>query len=520
MSLTVTHAKVSAIADDPAASAAGEVLPSDWNAAHTVSIGSLLDGDGSQVLVTKNTDTDNADNGDLRVSAHAYDVNAISGRWNQVYRIGYNMGGTNEPYIAGEPSMGISWESFYEQGGDELLEWHQSVFRHDTSEEVRFESCSISRSTYDVSRSSKFTVYEWLAPDDSNIMQATSGVTGGTSHLVSVRGGSAQSGSIFEVQHYNQTARFWINEEGLAGMRTGIYSLDSNFEISNISSLRLRSTSATTNEKVWDTEFSSSDMLLRAVADDYSSAIAWATVRRSGTSITGINLKASTVSITNGWLLCGAAIGSTNLGIGGLSIESRGNIPAFVLNNTSAATTERVWSLETGATTFSIVTRADAGGSGANVLVATRSGTAISSIVMPTLTLESSGTLVNFNRPSNGTSLGIKSLTELLTIAAAATSTTTIQMPANSIILAVPVRVTTAVTCTSTFTVGDAGSATRFSTAAVSKAVNSTDKGTAAGAYYNATARGIVITPDTTPSDATGRVRVTIYYIECKPPTS
>ena len=141
MSLTVTHAKVSAIADDPAASAAGEVLPSDWNAAHTVSIGSLLDGDGSQVLVTKNTDADNADNGDFRIAAHAYDVNPISGRWNQVYRLGYNMGGTNEPYIAGEPSMGISWESFYEQGGDELLEWHQSVFRHDTREEVRFESC-------------------------------------------------------------------------------------------------------------------------------------------------------------------------------------------------------------------------------------------------------------------------------------------------------------------------------------------------------------------------------------------
>jgi hypothetical protein len=121
---------------------------------------------------------------------------------------------------------------------------------------------------------------------------------------------------------------------------------------------------------------------------------------------------------------------------------------------------------------------------------------------------------------TNGQSIGIKSLTELLTIAAAATSTTTIQKPANSIILGVSVRVTTAVTCTSTFTVGDSGSATRFSTAAVSKAINSTDKGTAAGAYYNATAEGIVITPDTTPSDATGRVRVTIHYIEVTPPTS
>lgn len=36
MPITVTHAKVSAIADDPAADAAGEVLPSDWNANHEV----------------------------------------------------------------------------------------------------------------------------------------------------------------------------------------------------------------------------------------------------------------------------------------------------------------------------------------------------------------------------------------------------------------------------------------------------------------------------------------------------
>jgi hypothetical protein len=37
MAVTVTHQKVSAIADDPVSSANGEVLPSDWNATHTVS---------------------------------------------------------------------------------------------------------------------------------------------------------------------------------------------------------------------------------------------------------------------------------------------------------------------------------------------------------------------------------------------------------------------------------------------------------------------------------------------------
>lgn len=37
MALTVTHAFVSGVADDPKAAAAGEVLPSHWNATHTVS---------------------------------------------------------------------------------------------------------------------------------------------------------------------------------------------------------------------------------------------------------------------------------------------------------------------------------------------------------------------------------------------------------------------------------------------------------------------------------------------------
>lgn len=37
MTLTITHTKVSTIADDPVAVAAGEVVPSDWNHTHTVS---------------------------------------------------------------------------------------------------------------------------------------------------------------------------------------------------------------------------------------------------------------------------------------------------------------------------------------------------------------------------------------------------------------------------------------------------------------------------------------------------
>lgn len=122
---------------------------------------------------------------------------------------------------------------------------------------------------------------------------------------------------------------------------------------------------------------------------------------------------------------------------------------------------------------------------------------------------------------SNGQSLNVlQSLTELTTIAAAATTDTTIQMPANSVVLGVSVRVTVAIPTATNFTVGDSGSAARFSTAAVSVAANSTDPGTKAGAYYNATALSVRITPDGTPAANTGRVRVTIYYYSVTPPTS
>lgn len=120
----------------------------------------------------------------------------------------------------------------------------------------------------------------------------------------------------------------------------------------------------------------------------------------------------------------------------------------------------------------------------------------------------------------NGQLLTIQQATELTTIAAAASTDTTITMPANSVVLGVSVRVTTVIPTAATFTVGDSGSATRFSTAAVSVAAGSTDPGTKAGAYYNASALSVRITPDVSPASNTGRVRVTIYYYTVTVPTS
>ncbi len=121
---------------------------------------------------------------------------------------------------------------------------------------------------------------------------------------------------------------------------------------------------------------------------------------------------------------------------------------------------------------------------------------------------------------TNGQALNHSVKTELLTIAAAATTDTTIQIPAGAIVFAVSVRVTTAIPTAATFTVTGATSGAFNTGTNVSTAANTTDPGTKAGAFYNATAQAIRITPDLTPGANTGRVRVTIHYITCTPPTS
>lgn len=117
----------------------------------------------------------------------------------------------------------------------------------------------------------------------------------------------------------------------------------------------------------------------------------------------------------------------------------------------------------------------------------------------------------------NGQWAKLGSVTELLTIAAAATTDSTVQFPAGSIGFGVTARVTVAITCTSVFDIGIAGATTRYGTG-VSKAANTTNIGTSLDHYAAATA--IRVTPDTTPSDATGRLRVTLYYCQLNAATS
>jgi hypothetical protein len=116
-----------------------------------------------------------------------------------------------------------------------------------------------------------------------------------------------------------------------------------------------------------------------------------------------------------------------------------------------------------------------------------------------------------------------------MTIAAAATSNSSADLlPANSIIEAVVVRVTTVIPTAATFKVGDATTDGRFATG-VAVAADTTAVGLlhqqgsvatdAAGPAQTAAAK-IRITPDIQPAANTGRVRVTVFYRTFVPPTS
>jgi hypothetical protein len=65
MAVVITHTKVSAIADDPVAAAAGEVLPSHWNANHSLSgVGTMAEQNANAVAITGGAESGVTHSGD------------------------------------------------------------------------------------------------------------------------------------------------------------------------------------------------------------------------------------------------------------------------------------------------------------------------------------------------------------------------------------------------------------------------------------------------------------------------
>lgn len=137
------------------------------------------------------------------------------------------------------------------------------------------------------------------------------------------------------------------------------------------------------------------------------------------------------------------------------------------------------------------------------------------------LVVNTSGQVQMAGNSANGQNISIESVSELTTIAAAATTATAIQIPLNAVVFAVSVRVTVIIPTAATFTVTGTTSTTQFDVAGgVAVAAGTTDVGTANCTYKNGAAQTITITPNLVPAANTGRVRVTIHYYKCTPATS
>jgi hypothetical protein len=131
-----------------------------------------------------------------------------------------------------------------------------------------------------------------------------------------------------------------------------------------------------------------------------------------------------------------------------------------------------------------------------------------------------------FLRGDHGELVRYGSVTELVTIAAAATTTSAADLlPANSMILSVVGRVTTLIPTAATFKVGVAGLDTRFATgilvAAGTTFVGLTHHGVASpNGVQQVAAAKILVTPNLQPGDATGRLRLTVFYKQFVPPSA
>ena len=124
---------------------------------------------------------------------------------------------------------------------------------------------------------------------------------------------------------------------------------------------------------------------------------------------------------------------------------------------------------------------------------------------------------------NHGAKLVWGTFTELLTIAAAASTDTSATLPAHAMTFAVSVRVVTSIPGTTNITVTNAASARSYArSVVVSSTAGSTDPGNEACPLtpQSASAQAIRITPDVTPSGGTGQVRLVASWCVPVAPTS
>jgi hypothetical protein len=121
---------------------------------------------------------------------------------------------------------------------------------------------------------------------------------------------------------------------------------------------------------------------------------------------------------------------------------------------------------------------------------------------------------------ANGAYFQVKTVSELLTIAAAANTPTVMQVPLYATVQAVAVYVVTAIPTAATFTVTLTTQGTTLNNAAIGVAQGSSDFGNNNCPVRSTSLQTITITPNAPPAAATGQVRIVLMYTIPSPSTT
>lgn len=126
-------------------------------------------------------------------------------------------------------------------------------------------------------------------------------------------------------------------------------------------------------------------------------------------------------------------------------------------------------------------------------------------------------------KTDKGAGWQIQSISEEVAVAAAAVTDSTLNLlPTNALVLDVTARVTTLIPTAATFKLGIAGQDDKFGSG-ILVAANTTFVSSQQGGafqFQQGAAAAIRITPNVQPAAATGKVRITVFYIVTIPPQS
>ena len=120
-----------------------------------------------------------------------------------------------------------------------------------------------------------------------------------------------------------------------------------------------------------------------------------------------------------------------------------------------------------------------------------------------------------------GSKVEIKEITEVMTIDAAAASNSTAEIPAGAIVLAVASRVTVNIPTLTSWDLGLSGGDDDAFTSAAAIVAGTTSKGNLTCPLYVGSATKVMFTVNgSNPNANTGRLRISILYIDVTAPTS